>query len=269
MVQLLPGRTNSSLLALARDLATRIGAKVIGIAACQPASMAYQTVTSPALFVDQDRRDIAQRIKETEDEFRLAFDDHPSGIEWRSATVYETVADYISRECRSVDLLITSNALEAQDTAERHDPGDIVLQAGRPVLVVPSNIAALDPSRMAIAWKNTREARRAVGDALPLLALADHVTLLEVADEDERPRVDEQLFEMCIWLASHKIIAEPRFVPRSGGKDSEQLNAALEAIGATTVVAGAYGHSRLREWALGGVTRDLTLRARYCSLLSH
>jgi nucleotide-binding universal stress UspA family protein len=252
------------------DLAKRFDARVIGIAACQPTPMVYSDGYASGTFVAEDREEIDRETRLAEAEFSKAFEGTAIGTEWRSATMFETVADYVARECRSADLVITSaHSLDPHDTARPEKPGDIVMQAGRPVLVVPRTANSLNSDRMAIAWKNTREARRAAADARPLLALAKHVTILEIAHEDERTRVTTQLVEVCGWLRTHGIAAESKFVTATKGDDGYQLNSAVETLGVGVVVAGAYGHSRLREWALGGVTRDLTLQANYCTMLSH
>ena len=73
---------------------------------------------------------------------------------------------------------------------------------------------------------------------------------------------------MVAWLRWHDVVAEP-LVLASNGDDVGVLNAIAQELAADLIVAGAYGHSRLREWVLGGVTRDLLLRANRCSLVSH
>lgn len=270
MVHMKLGHANNDLLRVTSDLAKWFDARVVGIAAAQPTPMVYTDGYAPGIFVEQDREEIDRQIKVAETDFVAAFQGWTGGTEWRSATIFETVADYVSRECRSADLVITSGmSFDPHDTARPERPGDIVMQAGRPVLVVPRTTNALNIGRVAVAWKNTREARRAVADALPLLKLAKQVTVLQIAQTDEQKRVTEQLNDVCGWLKTHNVEAEPKFVASARGDDAYQLNAAVEALGSGMVIAGAYGHSRLREWALGGVTRDLTLQAGYCTMLSH
>jgi nucleotide-binding universal stress UspA family protein len=232
--------------------------------------MVYNDGFSASAVVELDRTEIEREIKVAETEFRSVFQRLAAGVEWRSAVTFETVADHISRASCEADLIITGGlSLDAHDTARPDKPGNIVMQAGRPVLVVPRTANTLKLDHIVVAWKNTREARRAVADAVPLLAQATHVTILEMAHEDERERVIANLTELCGWLKTHDIVVEPNFVAFGQGDDAFQLNAAIEALRVDVVVAGAYGHSRLREWALGGVTRDLTLQAEYCTLLSH
>ena len=270
MVHMKLGHGNSDLLRITSNLAKRFDAHVIGIAACQPTPMVYSDGYAPGIFVEQDREEIDREIKVAKTEFAAAFQGWTSGTEWRSETIYESVASYVSRESRSCDLVITSGiSLDSRDTARPEKPGDIVMQAGRPVLVVPRTANTLNFDRITVAWKNTREARRAVADALPLLRRAQQVTVLEIAHADEQKRVTQQLAEVCEWLKTHSIKAEAKFVASAKGDESYQLNTAIEALGSGVVVAGAYGHSRLREWALGGVTRDLMVQANYCTMLSH
>ena len=83
----------------------------------------------------------------------------------------------------------------------------------------------------------------------------------------EIEQVSIRLNDAATWLLSHSITADVVAWP-SSEDDSAQLNALAEERGADLIVAGAYGHSRLREWALGGITRDL-LRSARCTMLSH
>lgn len=270
MVHLMLRQSNTELLRVTAALASKFDAKVIGIAACQPALTVYSDGYDPGAFVALDRNEMNREIKEAESEFRAAFESRSDALEWRSSIIFETVADYVARECRSADLVITSGiAPDPQDTARTGKPGDIIMQAGRPVLVVPKIEIAFKLDRMVVAWKDTREARRAVIDSLPLLQRAKQVTVIEMAHDDARASVTARLTEICAWLKTHDIVATPKFVELSKDDDASLLNSVVTKLGGDILVAGAFGHSRLREWAFGGVTRDLTLQAGFCTLLSH
>jgi nucleotide-binding universal stress UspA family protein len=122
---------------------------------------------------------------------------------------------------------------------------------------------------MMVAWKDTREARRAILDALPLLQQAKDVCVVEVVENrlqrsDARARVDD----VVAWLAHHGVTASG-IVPEQEGDPAEQLEAIASDRGCEVVVAGAYGHSRLSELVFGGVTYDLLNRSSRCSLLAH
>jgi nucleotide-binding universal stress UspA family protein len=120
-----------------------------------------------------------------------------------------------------------------------------------------------------VAWKDVREARRAVSDALPILARARDVTIAEIPERGTH-RADALLHvaDVAAWLLGHGIVAST-VVPESAAGVTEQLDRIAADVGASAVIAGAYGHSRFSEWILGGVTRRLIDPSGRCSLLSH
>lgn len=145
----------------------------------------------------------------------------------------------------------------------------VFMQTGRPVLVLPraSSVQAL--GRMVlVAWSGTRESARALSDALPLLRTADKVSLLSLdrADEAEVSRLE--LNDLRHWLERHAITAECAQVSTSEDiGDTLLLRAA--GWGADLIVMGGFGHSRLAELALGGVTRTVLGTAVVPVLISH
>jgi nucleotide-binding universal stress UspA family protein len=146
--------------------------------------------------------------------------------------------------------------------------GAPVLQAGRPVLIVPGTIDKLVLGHVIVAWKDTRETRRAALDALPLLKMAARVTVVEVAAEGDLESARLHLEDVVVWLKRHDIAAA-LLVSASNGDDTGRLNAIAQEQNVDLIVAGAYGHSRLRELVLGGVTHDLLLCPGRCVLVSH
>lgn len=106
-----------------------------------------------------------------------------------------------------------------------------------------------------MAWKDTREARRAVADALPFLARASDVLVVAVDEGDygaERP----SLTDVVAWLTAHEVKVRGDILPMAG-TTAATIKTAAASMGADLVVSGGYGHTRLREWLLGGVTEDL------------
>lgn len=269
MVLLTPGAPNAGLLAVATHVAARLDARVIGIAAAQPTPWVQSDGYLPGTFVEEDLKEIDSELAAARTEFEAALP-HPTQTEWRSATIYQSVEDYVAHEACAADLLIT-RALSTDniELGRGASPGSLVMQSGRPVLVVPQTSASCDLGHVVLAWKNTRESRRAATDALPLMTVAHKVSVLQVAHEDEQPTTMTQMGQVVAWLDTHGVAAEAVFQPRGSGDDASQLNAEIMRLGADLVVAGAYGHSRMRELVLGGVTRDVMLRAPYCTLLSH
>ncbi len=267
MVHMELGRANDGLLAVAASLAVRLDASVIGIAARQPVQVIYTDgcYISPDV-IQQDRDQVEREFAGAEAEFRGAMQLHPKRLQWRSMVTTEKSYAFVAREARSADLVLTSKPPPTRLDPEQVTAGQLVMELGRPVLVVPPQVAALPLEHAVLAWKDTREARRAALDAVPLLKLAKRVTVIEVIDDEARSASLARLSSVADWLGGHGVAADTLAAP--SGNDSHLLQTLCRERHADLVVAGAYGHSRLREWALGGVTRDLLLHAECCTLLS-
>lgn len=270
MVHLQIGGSNTDLLQVAADLAGRFQAHVVGIGACQPMQPVYNDGYIPQRLIQEDLDEIDKEIKLAEFEFRNALHGRATSLKWKSTVTFSPLADYVAREARTADLIVTgadrsANLLDRS----RHIPiGDLAMQAGRPLLIVPAIATRIGSDRVLVCWKDTRETRRAVVDALPFLKAAKHVTVVEIADDESENEARRHVAEVAAWLASHGVGAHGT-VASSTGNDAAKLAAVADEQGADLIVAGAYGHSRVREWALGGVTRDLLLRADRCTLISH
>lgn len=146
---------------------------------------------------------------------------------------------------------------------------DLLLDAGRPVLHVPGP-AVLPPRRVVVAWQPTREAARALHDALPLLQRAQRVDVLSID-----PVVDEHRHgelpgaDIGTHLARHGCNVEVIVRPRQEASVGRALLRHVQETGADLVVAGGYSHTRLREQWLGGVTRTLYEESPVPVLFSH
>ena len=272
MVQLLIGRSNSGLLKITADLANRFHAQVTGIGVCQPIPVTVGDgygYISPDV-IKKDRQAIENDMKDAESEFRRLLDGRK--LSWRSITSYDPLPELLAREARCADLVVTgvNPDLASLDGSRHVEAGDLALRAGRPVLVVPSDIDGVSFRHIVIGWKDTRETRRAIVDALPFLKSARYVKIVEICSDKERDRVCTRLDDVVNWLGRHDVLAEANMISSSKtDDDASKLAEFVRDCGADLIVGGAYGHSRLREWVLGGVTRDLLLRADCCSLVSH
>ncbi len=268
LVHLTAGQPNDRVLATAAKLARRHDARLVGIAATQPVPLTdgggYDNGASVVILRDE-------MVKETaaaEAEFRKAFAAAKHPISWRSTWTCEALSDYISGEARCADLIVTSPTPQKLfDTARHVNVGDLIMRAGCPVIIVPQAAAAVAFDRIVVAWKDSREARRAVRDAVPLLKAATTVTIIELAEEGDVPIAQARAADVAAWLAGHGIKSTALAAP-SAGDAGASLEAILRQQRADLVVAGAYGHSRMREWAFGGVTRSI-LHGERCALLSH
>jgi len=145
---------------------------------------------------------------------------------------------------------------------------DLLLRAGRPVLVVPSNWnRPAQFKTVTVAWDGSASAARALSDALPFLRRADRVHVLTV-DTEAAAGVSEDGHRLVKHLARHGIAADYRAIV-SRTTVTESLLAEIEQTGADLLVMGAYGHSRLREAILGGVSRGALRRITAPTLMAH
>lgn len=270
MVHLELGRANTALLSITADLVQRLKAGAIGIAECQPIQVLYDATYVAGEILAEDRKQIEKQMQDAEREFREALSGKSERISWRSAVTFDSLAEFMAAEARAADLVLTIPDIGGSVFDHTRQVGitDLVMQAGRPVLIVPKDQASLNLDHVLIGWKETRECRRAVADSLPLLKLASRISLVEIAPEAELPRAKQQLADVAAWLSSHGVRAEPEALPAAGA-DSERLSNLARERSAGLIVAGAYGHSRLREWVLGGVTGDFLMNPHCCVLLSH
>ena len=149
------------------------------------------------------------------------------------------------------------------------DPGEAILKMGRPTLVVPEGAHTLRAERVVVGWKDTREARRAVRDAVPFLQKATRVTIVEACGEGEDQTALGRLDDVARYLSRHRIEAGPRVILRQEGSGAAQLIEIAHEERADLLVTGAYGHSRFGEAMFGGVTRELLLNSPICCLMSH
>jgi nucleotide-binding universal stress UspA family protein len=267
MVHLEIEHSNDARLQVAGDLAEQFEAKLIGIAACNPQPTFYASGDFAQSLVAHHRNEIEQRMAETEERFRSAMQHRAREVEWRSAMVNPT--EYVTREARAADLIITGVNRDSivLDPMRRLDPSELVMQAGRPIFVVPPEAEHLKFKHALVAWKDTREARRAVADALPLLHKAKDVTIVEVIeDADKRDAAQGRVDDVAAWLGRHGITGFGRVLQAT--EEKEQIEKIWQ-YGADFIVAGAYGHTRLRQWVFGGFTRSMLTRSRHCAFLTH
>ena len=144
--------------------------------------------------------------------------------------------------------------------------GDVVLYARCPVLMVPQGQGRIDLSGpVLVAWNGSGEAAHALRLALPGLKRAAAVHIVEVSDET----TSLPATEAAQWLSRHGVMADVHEWPAKGRRISVALLHAASELGATAMVMGAYGHSRLRETVLGGVTRELIATSTVPLLMAH
>lgn len=266
MVHLDGGRANAAVLDVAATLAGQYDAGVIGIAACQPVQFCAGDGYMDGELAVIGRDIVTEELAQAKVEFHAHRGLGSHVLEWRSIPTLVNVAQVVAEQSRCADLIITGVGSVVDNASTHADTGDLVLRAGRPVLVVPQAHATGDFRTVVVAWTDTRECRRAVMDALPILHNADRVILVEASSDPVAAR--EAIEDIAGWLRRHRVRAD-RIVSRIKGSRTETLAAIADDVAADLIVAGAYGHGRVREWAFGGVTRDLLLHDTRCKFLSH
>ncbi|MBA8903144.1 universal stress protein [Phyllobacterium sp. P30BS-XVII] len=245
----------SPLLELAINLATQFNAHLIGFAAANvmPIIAGPDGLGGGGEVMMLQREDIEKRLKQLSREFERVARSLPSH-EWRDGVASPTLS--LIEAARTADLIITSAAKESFITDGNRSANlpSLVLQAGRPVLVSAHGMKKLFSNTALVAWKDTREARRAVIDAIPLLCQAGEVVVVTV-DGTGDALVRESLQDVLALLLRHGIRARSQVI--DDNDDGSALLAFARSVEAELIVSGAYGHSRVREFIFGGVTRSL------------
>jgi nucleotide-binding universal stress UspA family protein len=270
MVCLQAGPSHEPLLGIVETLATRFCAAVVGIGACQLTALSYGEGYATSETHEALRQDLLRNLKSAETEFRRVLGGRGQSIEWRDCITEDPIVRYLVAEARAADLVIMSADRTGAfvDGLRRVDIANAVMSLGRPALVVPDTVTSLSLDLMMIGWKDTPETRRAVANAVPLLRQAGRVMVVEIASSRMLAAAAARVQDVVSWLRRHGVTAEGS-VQAATGNDSMQLEALMFEHGAGVMVAGAYGHSRLRETILGGVTHHLLTQSRRCSLLTH
>jgi nucleotide-binding universal stress UspA family protein len=262
MVHVDVDRDSEQRVELAVALADRFQAALIGVAGCAlwPAFAAGDVGLTKSNQYDFQKA--MARFEQTGKKFR-ARGHCLKQIEWRS--MLEPPGELLLREARAADLLIIGR----RRIGDEHDPGMILLRAGRPILLVPDTAAPLGLRRVVVAWKDTRECRRAVRDALPLLQEAKEVLLVEVGEHESHSQAKKNLADVAAYLVRHRVIVADEMWRQPRGSVAAELFQLVQEERADLIVAGGYGHSRLGEWIFGGVTRELLAASPVCCMLSH
>lgn len=252
---------------LAASLADKFNATLIGVSAL---------AIHPPFFVEgvalrqasaADIMEMTAKLADKGDWFRGIVGADRKRLEWRPVLDYPI--DTLAREARGADLVVIGQLRVPGDDLDSLDPAEALLKIGRPALIVPDGVSSLRAEHVVIGWKDTREARRAVQDALPFLHEAARITVVEICEPDDVTAAEQRLEDVVRYLARHRIKAIPRVVLHEEGSAAAQLGKLAHEEGADLIVTGAFGHSRLGEWIFGGVTQDLLGASAICCLMSH
>lgn len=214
-----------------------------------------------------------QRARARADTLREKYAQAPVPVEVRIANAGALYPqNVVTLHARYADIAVLPNAPRGRpEAAAAHDLfHDLLLQSGRPVLVVPGAVETVPGARAVIAWKPTREAARAVHDALPLLREAESVDVVVVDPEpDETGYGEDPGADIAAHLARHGLRVEMVAKPRTNFSTAFAVLDHARDVGAGLLVAGGYGRSRFREFLLGGATRELLQSTHLPVLFSH
>ena len=260
------------LLEQAVSVAERFEAHVIGIFVA-PQPLIYPEWPGAGLgeLIEQIRSEHAAAAERLRAKFNAATKSLARPAEWRfEQSLTAGVAGDVIACGRSADLIIASQAdPDWQMSSDMDVPDRLAIESGRPVLVIPNNVKLPTLARrITVGWNDKREAARAVFDALPLLKKAESVNVVWVSprvggyDEGDLPGS-----ELCRTLARHGVKCEASWAEATD--TGTELLRQAKAYGSELLVMGAYGHSRIREFVLGGASRHVFAKAGIPVLMSH
>ncbi len=268
MTQVKPDAEAAPRLACAVDLARRFGAALIGVAVEEVSPLAFDGgLYSPtADWSNAMRQLVEERLQAARQRFDEATAGLPGGASFASGVQLPTPA--LVAASRAADLIVAGGAPRSHDANRDSAPADLVMISGRPVLVAPPAPTPFRGKQVLLAWKDTREARRAMSDAMPFFEKAERVVVAAVVGGGEAAQARIEVDDVAAALQRRGIKAEGKVVEHAHPGGEQILEQANQA-GADLIVCGAYGHSRLGEWAFGGVTQDLLSQDQVYLLLSH
>ena len=239
-------------------------------------ALAYEVVPIAMLGDDGSAELIEQLLKEGEDAAKSAVATFEGAIRgsgisaearWIS-TSFAGAGDSFGRITRRFDLSVVR-----QTRSDEKSPNSLIIEAalfdaGRPMLLVPYGYTSgckLD--RILVCWDGSRSAARAVGDALPFLTRAKAVEVVIVGDRPKSKEIPGA--DIAHHLARHDVKVEVRSIAAAESDAASILLSHASEISADLMVMGGYGHSRLREFVLGGVTRSILAKMTIPTLMSH
>lgn len=205
----------------------------------------------PIALIEAQQRETEERASTVEATVRAEAKRAGIGIEWRSDEGNE--AAHAGVQARYSDLIVSS-----PDLAH-----DLVFTSATPVLVVRDGMPSAAPRRVLVAWNGSREATHATRDAMPLMVGSETTVVLTV---DAKEAIGPSLARS---LTRHGIQTELREKASDGRDVGAVILEEATAAGCDLVVMGAYGHSRFREWVLGGATETVLREATIPILISH
>jgi nucleotide-binding universal stress UspA family protein len=251
------------------DLAMRMGTRLSGLHVTPPADVPPRYKPS---LVAEVAADLSSRLALDAGAAATIFSEEASQ-RLADASWFEAAGDVvqgISEKARYADLVVLGQ-YERQGTPESHPlpiAHSVVLRCGRPVLVVPTDAKPSTLANIAVAWDGSREAVRAVHDALPLLRLSRSVQIVRMinlsASDDE---IDCE--NLSTHLANHGVEVDPNALQIRTAEEHTSLQKQIEGGHYDLLVMGGYSHAMWRQFIFGGATQSILLSSTIPVLVSH
>jgi nucleotide-binding universal stress UspA family protein len=256
---------------IAAEMARRFEAELTGAYLVSTVGLTpFTSAMLPELIVEQRMAETGQAQADAEVLFRTACD--RAGlvdVEWLAPA--GAPLEMAEHHARYADMVVVGQPIPHDGGFSDALANAVLLHGGRPVLVVPREYTGDAAGRhVVIAWKESREAARAVADALPFLARAERVTVLafDTPGREERPG-GHAAENILTWLARHHITSTLVRAETDEGRIAQAVRTHAGEAGADLVVMGGYSRPRLQEIVLGGVTRDMLSDMTVPVLMSH
>jgi nucleotide-binding universal stress UspA family protein len=259
---------------VAGEIASRFGAHLIGLSVAPPVRLIPAGMPgTPDVIVD-DAQLVAYHASNPELKRAFLETARAKGItaEWRERDADSSRVSAIVLACaRRADLVLLVQKDPTWPLSSHLDVDDsVILGSGRPVMLVPNDgLASASARRILVAWNGTREASRAVFDAVPLLQQAEAVKIISVSTDEFEPDPEDREYDICSTLVRHNIKCTATEHIASHADVGQSLAQQAVDHRADLIVMGCYGHSRLREFVFGGASRHLLRHMTIPVLMSH
>ena len=247
-------------------LAKAWGASLMGLGGCEPVflAMPWASAYSDGEILQEIMDEEGVELKDAAARFKIATESLGARALW--TTFGEYPAQALDSCAAGADLIVAS--AHRGPKASTAAAGDLVMRAGVPVLTIPTDTPSIATKSIVVAWNNTPEARRAVSSALPLLKSAERVTVLHVRQSNEDVTA-VGLEDVVGRLKRHGVDAAAETLANPRHDIVDAVSRFAEQGLFDLIVSGAYGHSHLSEWVLGGATEGLLARSSLPVLFSH
>jgi nucleotide-binding universal stress UspA family protein len=253
------------------SVASALNAHLAGIAfVYDPIVPVSATGYIPAEIIERQQADNESAVKSAIGRFAEAT--RRAGLSAEPLTITASLAgagEQFSRIARRFDLAVVGQAEPETGTVENIIAETVLFESGRPLIFVPYiQKAPLKLDKVMVCWDGSRQAARAIGDAMPLLTKAGRAEIVIIANDPGKQDEIEGA-DMGQHLARHGVKVEVQRIPRGDVDVADALLSHAADSGTDLMVMGGYGHSRLREFVLGGVTRSILRSMTVPVLMAH